>query len=59
MTILGQNKQETDGKNWTLSNSTSELTNPLEVVKKQFRLLNRSILLSDLGLGPNYDFDCR
>ena len=49
---LGQYKHETDAKNRTLTNSTSELTNPLEVVKKHFRLLNRSILISELGFRP-------
>ena len=27
--------------------------------KKQFRLLNRSILMSELAVGPNYDFGPR
>ena len=34
ITILGQDEHETDAKNQTLTNSTSELTNPLEIVKK-------------------------
>ena len=34
ITILGQDEQETDLKNWTLTNSASKLTNPLEMVKK-------------------------
>ena len=31
---MGQDEHETDAKNRTLTNSTSELTNPLEMVKK-------------------------
>ena len=42
MTILGQDAEETDEKNWISRNSDSEFTNTLEMVKKQFRLLNRS-----------------
>ena len=34
MTILGQDKEETDAKNWNSRNSASELTNPLENGKK-------------------------
>ena len=37
MTMLGQDEQETDMKNRTSTNSTSELTNPLEMVKKIFQ----------------------
>ena len=50
ITILGLDEQETDAKNRTSNNSASELTNPLEMVKIQFRLLNRSILMSELGV---------
>ena len=32
--MLGQDEHETDAKNRTLINSASELTNPLEMVKK-------------------------
>ena len=32
--MLGQDEHETDTKNRTSTNSTSELTNPLEMVKK-------------------------
>ena len=32
--ILGPNEQETDAKNRTSRNLASELTNPLEIVKK-------------------------
>ena len=32
--ILGQDEQETDAKNRTSTNSASDLTNPLEVVKQ-------------------------
>ena len=52
--MLGQDEHETDTKNRTLTNSASELTKPLEMVKKHSRLLNRSILRSELV--PNYDF---
>ena len=34
--ILGEDEQETDAKNRTLTNSASELTNPLEMIKKTF-----------------------
>ena len=30
MTILGQDEEETEEKNWTSMNSASELSNPLE-----------------------------
>ena len=33
ITILGQDKHETDAENRTLTNSAFELTNPLEMVK--------------------------
>ena len=39
ITILGQDEHETDAKNKTLTNSASELTNPLEMVKKTFQSL--------------------
>ena len=34
ITILGQDEEEKDAKNRTLTNSASELTHPLEMVKK-------------------------
>ena len=37
--ILGLNEHETDVKNRTSRNSASELTNPLERVKKTFQAL--------------------
>ena len=37
MTMLGQDEQETDVKNRTSKNSSAELTNPLEMVKKTFQ----------------------
>ena len=40
----------------TARNSAYELTNPLEMVKKNFRLLNRSILRSELGVSPKLQF---
>ena len=54
--ILVLDEQETDAKNRTLTNSTSKLMNPLEMVKKQFRLLNRSILMSELEFRPKLRF---
>ena len=54
--MLGQDEHETDTKNWTSLNSASKLTNPLEMVINQFRLLNRWILMSELGVRPKYDF---
>ena len=39
--MFDQDEHETDGKNRPLTNSDSELTNPLEMVKKKhFMLLN-------------------
>ena len=52
ITFLGQDKQETDAKNWTSTNLAPELTNPLEMVKKHFRLLNHLILMSELVVIP-------
>ena len=49
---MSQDEHETDAKNRNLTNSGSELTNPLEMVKKHFRLLNPSILMSELGFKP-------
>ena len=37
-------------------NYASELTNPLELVKKHVRLLNRSILMFELGFKPKLLF---
>ena len=54
--MLGQDEHETDMKHRTLTNSDYELTNPLEMVKNQFRLLNRSILMSELGVRPKLRF---
>ena len=50
ITMLGQDEHETDTKNRTSTNSASEFTNPLDMVKNQFWLLNRSILMSELGV---------
>ena len=44
--MLGQDDHETDTKNRTLTNSDSELTNPLEMVKKPiqaFESLNSDV----------------
>ena len=37
-------------------NSATELANPIEMVKKYFRLLNRSILMSGQGVRPKLRF---
>ena len=37
--ILGEDEQETDAKNRTSTNLSSQLTNPLEIVKKTFQAL--------------------
>ena len=45
--MLGQDEHKTDTKNWTLTNSVSELTNTLEMVKEQFQAfesLNSDVL---------------
>ena len=39
ITISGQDEQETDTKNLTARNSGFELTNPLEMVKKTFQVI--------------------
>ena len=57
--MLGHDEQETDTKNRTSTNSASELTNPLEMVKKRFRLLNCSILMFELGVSPKLLFYAR
>ena len=54
--MLGQDEQEKNAKNRTSTNSSSELTDPLQMVKKNFRLLNRSILRSELGVSPKLQF---
>ena len=56
ITILGQDEHETDAKNWTLTNLTSELTNPLEMVKKHASLWNRSMMMFELGFTPKLRF---
>ena len=48
--MLGQDEHEIDTKNRTLMNSASELTNPLEMVKKHVLLWNRTILMFELGV---------
>ena len=56
ITILGQDEEEKDAKNRTSRNSASELTNPLEMQKEHFSLLNRSIFKSELGVRPKLRF---
>ena len=54
--MLGQDEHEIDTKNRTSMKSASKLTIPLEMVKNQLRLLNRSILMSELGVRPKLRF---
>ena len=54
---MGQDEHETDAKNRTLTNSASEITNPLELIKKHFRLLNRSVQMSELGFMPKLEHE--
>ena len=54
--ILGHDEHETDAKNRTSRNSASELTNPLEMEKKHFWILNRLTLMSELGVRPKLGF---
>ena len=49
ISMLDQDEHETDTKNRTSTNSASELTNPLEMVKKHVRIWNRSMLTSEIG----------
>ena len=39
--ILSQDEKVIDAKNWVARNSVSEITNPLEMVKKHVKLWNR------------------
>ena len=56
MTILGQKEEKTDTKNWTSSNSASELTNPLEngiKIIQAFESLNSDVQArSQAHFGP-------
>ena len=54
--MLGQDEHETDTKNQTSTNSTSELTKPLELIKNHVSFLNRSILMSEQGVTPKLRF---
>ena len=56
ITILVPDEHEKDAKNWTLTNSDSELTNPLEMVKKHASLWNSSFLMFELGFTPKLRF---
>ena len=53
---MGLDEYETDAENQISRNSTSELTNPLEMVKKHVRLSNRSIIMFELGTRPKLRF---
>ena len=54
--ILGQDEHKTNVKIQTLTNSAAKLTNPLHRLIKHFMLLNRSILMSELGFRPKLRF---
>ena len=57
ITILVRDEHETDAKNQTLTNSASELTNLLEMVKeKHVSLWNRPIMMFELGFRPKLLF---
>ena len=56
ITIFVLEEHETDDKNRTLTNSASELTNPLYMVKKHASLWNRLIMMFELGFTPNLRF---
>ena len=56
ITILGKDEHERVTENRTSTNSASDLTNPLEMVKKHVRLWNYSILISELGVRPQLRF---
>ena len=56
LTIFGHDEQETDAKKRSSRISAFELTNPLQMVKKHFRLLNRSILMYVLEVRPKLRF---
>ena len=53
---LGQDKHETDKENRTSTNSASNLTNPVEMLKKHVRLWNCSIFMSELEVRPKLRF---
>ena len=54
--ILVPNEEEIDAKHWTSTNSTSELTDPFQLIKNHVSLWNRSILMSELGVRPKLRF---
>ena len=56
ITILNLDEHDTYAKDRISRNSAYELTKPLEMVKKHVRLLNRSILISELGVRPKLRF---
>ena len=56
ITIFVLDEHETDAKNRTLTNSASELTNPLDMVKKHASLWNRLIMMFELGFRPKFRF---
>ena len=59
ITMLGQDEQDSDAKNRTSTNLAFQLTNPLEIGKKTFQALNRSILRSELGVIPKLKFSAK
>ena len=56
ITMLSQDEHETVTKNRTSTNSDSELQNPLELVKNQFWVSNRSIIMSKIRVRPKLRF---
>ena len=56
ITILVPYEHKKDAQSRTLTNSASELTNPLEMVKKHASLWNRSIMMFELGFTPKLRF---
>ena len=53
---MGQDEHETDTENWTSKNSTSDLRNPLEMVKKTcqaLELLNSDVRARSCILGQD------
>ena len=56
ITIFVLDEHETDAKNRTLTNSGSELMNPLDMVKKHDSLWNHLIMIFELGFSPKLRF---
>ena len=52
MTILSQDEKDTDAKSWAARNSSSEITNPLEMVKKTCQAVDSLNLMFEIGVRP-------